>query len=342
MQKKTKALCLIVLFAVLFTISSTQIKAVSAHFDNLAIIENIQFTDGGSGEITELILANPLGILTDDLLLVVVCSDDNLADVFFNEVTNWTKIDESGDQLCDSHIAAYYQIAEEDGGHEMIVNTTSADNMLGWYMRISGVDITDPIQSFNFAQSGASGTDPHVIPSISTIQGNCLVLYGIAFDGGDGCPFGVAYPFTELAERTNTGTPNEEYVCGSIGYQDKVNSGASGNALVYTSSLDGASYFQIAISGNNEETTTTIDSSGIFYDMFLSTELWGYFGPLALVISGWLITKKEKNLGIFFIIVDFLVMAQYFALVEATPDYWWHIIILLLGVIVCIFQMVDR
>ena len=84
------------------------------------------------------------------------------------------------------------------------------------------------------------------------------------------------------------------------------------------------------------------DVTNIFYLLFLSTELWGYFGPVGLVIIGWLLTKKEKPLGIFMIIVDSLVIAQYLALVAVTPDYWWHIIILLLGVIQCVFRTVSR
>ena len=70
--------------------------------------------------------------------------------------------------------------------------------------------------------------------------------------------------------------------------------------------------------------------------------MWGYFGPLALVVGGFLITKNEKGLGIFFVIVDSLVIAQYFALLDATPDYWWHIFIMIFGVITCAFQMWSK
>ena len=58
------------------------------------------------------------------------------------------------------------------------------------------------------------------------------------------------------------------------------------------------------------------DVTNIFYQLFLSTELYGYFGPLALVVAGFIITKKEKGLGIFFIIVDSLVTAQYLSLIH--------------------------
>ncbi len=70
--------------------------------------------------------------------------------------------------------------------------------------------------------------------------------------------------------------------------------------------------------------------------------MWGYLGPVGLVVIGFLLTKKEKALGIFMIIVDSLVISHYFALVDATPEYWWHVIILILGVIQCTIQMMNR
>ncbi len=103
----------------------------------------------------------------------------------------------------------------------------------------------------------------------------------------------------------------------------------------------------IASDGANEGTELTIFevidvTDNIFELLFLSTEMWGYLGPVGLVVIGYLITKKDKNLGIIFIIVDSLIIWQYLDRIAATPDYWWHVIILLLGVIQCAFQMMDR
>ena len=79
----------------------------------------------------------------------------------------------------------------------------------------------------------------------------------------------------------------------------------------------------------------------IFEEMFLSTDIWGWFGPLAIIVVSFLIltNRKLKPLGILFIILEFLTISIYFDLVEATPWYWWNIIILLLGIIICIGQM---
>ena len=81
----------------------------------------------------------------------------------------------------------------------------------------------------------------------------------------------------------------------------------------------------------------------LLYELFLSTEITGYLGPLAIVIIGYYLAKENKALGVLWFVVECLIMAQYFALLEATPDYWWQIIILLLGgVLVLIPQLMDR
>jgi hypothetical protein len=78
-------------------------------------------------------------------------------------------------------------------------------------------------------------------------------------------------------------------------------------------------------------------------DLFLSTEMIGYIGPLALVIIGYFVFKKDRFLGVLFFIVECLFIANYIALVEATPDYWWHIFILLFGgLFTCVYPLWDR
>ena len=78
-----------------------------------------------------------------------------------------------------------------------------------------------------------------------------------------------------------------------------------------------------------------------FSELFLSTDIWGWFGPLGLVVVTYMILldKKLKPLGVIFLIIDVLVMSQYFALVDATPWYWWNIIILILGMLLCVGKL---
>jgi NADH:ubiquinone oxidoreductase subunit 6 (subunit J) len=86
-----------------------------------------------------------------------------------------------------------------------------------------------------------------------------------------------------------------------------------------------------------------INGYELFYFLFLSSEFYSYFGPLALVIVGFVLAQKDRTLGVVWFVVECLFIAQYFALLDATPAYWWHIIILLLGgVLVLVPQLMDR
>ena len=81
----------------------------------------------------------------------------------------------------------------------------------------------------------------------------------------------------------------------------------------------------------------------LLYELFLSTGITGYLGPLAIVIIGAMVAKKDKTLGVLWFAVECLFMAQYFALLDATPDYWWQIIILMIGGISgCVIPLMDR
>ena len=51
-------------------------------------------------------------------------------------------------------------------------------------------------------------------------------------------------------------------------------------------------------------TTTTTTGTGIFYEMFLSLNMWGYLGPIALVIGGYFAMRKEKSLGVIWFVVE--------------------------------------
>ena len=81
----------------------------------------------------------------------------------------------------------------------------------------------------------------------------------------------------------------------------------------------------------------------IIEELFLSTGFVGYLGPLLLVVLGWFLVKKDKGLGVIAFIVESLFVAQYLALVETTPDYWWQILILIFGMLfTVVFPLWDR
>ena len=81
----------------------------------------------------------------------------------------------------------------------------------------------------------------------------------------------------------------------------------------------------------------------LLFELFLSTGIIGYIGPLAIVVLGYVLATRDKGLGIIAFMVQCLFAAQYFALIEATPAYWWHVFIILLGgILTCVVPLMDR
>ncbi|MHC4737069.1 MAG: hypothetical protein ACYTDW_21865 [Planctomycetota bacterium] len=60
--------------------------------------------------------------------------------------------------------------------------------------------------------------------------------------------------------------------------------------------------------------------SDLFYELFLNSEMWGYLGPLGLVIGGYIVAQKNNVLGLLWFVLECLFIAQYFSLVSATLD----------------------
>ena len=80
----------------------------------------------------------------------------------------------------------------------------------------------------------------------------------------------------------------------------------------------------------------------LFDELFLSTSIQGWIGPIALVVASLLLTKKDKSLGIFFILLNSLVLYYYSTLISSNGWYLWNMIIMLLGVITCMLRMASN
>lgn len=86
-----------------------------------------------------------------------------------------------------------------------------------------------------------------------------------------------------------------------------------------------------------------LEGLNLFYDVFLSNNMWSYLGPAALVIIGFVLVRKDMALGVIWFIVECLFIAQYATLVEANPDYLWHMYILIFGgLFTLVYPMMDR
>lgn len=66
-------------------------------------------------------------------------------------------------------------------------------------------------------------------------------------------------------------------------------------------------------------------------ELFYSLEVWGYLGPAAMVAAGYFITRRDRNLGVFWYVLICLFAATYLQMFGAEPGYIWHILILVFG-----------
>lgn len=68
-------------------------------------------------------------------------------------------------------------------------------------------------------------------------------------------------------------------------------------------------------------------------ELFFNTDALGLIGPLAIIVTGAILTQKEKSLAIVFFIVEAYLIAQYGILIGAPTyePYYWHIVTLLFG-----------
>ena len=81
----------------------------------------------------------------------------------------------------------------------------------------------------------------------------------------------------------------------------------------------------------------------LFDELFLTTQMWGYLGPMALIVIGAFLIKKDLALGILWFVIECLFISNYLTLVSAEPNYWWHIFLLLFGgLFTLIYPLWDR
>ena len=198
-----------------------------------------------TSSVAQLVLAKPTGVVDGELLLVIVCNEraDVVTDTY-NVPTGWTKIvgmiPTSGAIDCSG--MTYWREASGDSGDDApTVTWTGGARSVGWYIRVSGADVTDPI---NIAGADAqAGSTSLAIPSITTDAANCLAFYGLSFDGSDGAPFSVAGTGWSESDEATASTR----AAGCWGTKSQASAGATGDATVTASVSDGIIGVQFAI-----------------------------------------------------------------------------------------------
>jgi hypothetical protein len=200
------------------------------------VVEDYEFTE--NQDATTITFTAPAGIQSGELLLILGMADTNSSQAW-STPAGWTK--HAAVQAQNTSYVILYKIA--DGTETDVTVTNNFADQLGWYIRVSGANAT-PIDAYAFSQTVTGPT--HVITAITTTVDNCLAIYGLSHDGGDGLPFSVAGAgWTEEAEGQAGTAIGDASAC--WGTKEQASAGSTGNATVTASVSNGSSSYQLAI-----------------------------------------------------------------------------------------------
>lgn len=203
---------------------------------------------------TSVTLAKPTGLAVGDLSLVIVFDDTHQNGTFWSAKTGWTKAFEIGDSTADAHMAVYWRETDGTEAANEVFSRSQADHGWGVWLRVSGANTTAPIDGPGSTWSNAGATS-HVIPGFTTSEDDVLAFYALAFDGGDGQPFGQPTGWTEQTE-DNCGTTTGNHSSGVFGTKAMATAGGTGNATVSSNVSDGGIGNQFGIKATSGQTVT--------------------------------------------------------------------------------------
>jgi len=261
-------------FADLQASDSTYDLLSEATVPAIPVVENWNWT-AVTGTQTSIAVDAPSGITVGELLVIIVSVDPTSASTW-NAVTGWTLDGQAGGTSADQYIALYWKIAEVgDIDQSVTVTCTTGGDILGWYIRISGVDSGDVVEDSLYGTSSSSQTT-HTISEVTTVESNTLVLYALSFDGQDGAPLTTAenpfYQFDNQDAGSGFGA-----ITGCWGARNMSSTGGTTDVDVTAngaSGADGASYFQIAFNSAGGSSDYQLDLEVQFTNVvdYLATE----------------------------------------------------------------------
>ena len=220
------------------------------------VVEAFTTASSGDVEVTSIDLTKPAGVAVDELLLLIVGSDNFESSPNWGLVTGWTRFVNIGTGLPDAKLGCYWRVADGTEPATVTVATDSTDTNETWgfYLRISNVDTTAPINVVGTGQNAGSSSS-HAIAEVTTTVDDCLAFYALAFDGGDGLPFSVSGAGWSQSAEVQADTIFSG-ASGTWGTKAIPTAGGTGVATVTPSATDGATYVQFAIASGGPPAQT--------------------------------------------------------------------------------------
>jgi len=199
---------------------------------------------------TTLTFDKPDNVEVGDLLLILAVNDDTSGTAFDSgDSSNFTFVHDYGSTSSDAHVGVFYRIADGTEADTEQITSAGNDEWGGWYIRITGANITDPIHQVGAEANGYGNS--RTAAAVSTTIENCLGITFTAFDGGDGnnvSPFGVSGTGWNYEDDGSSGTSGSGDCAGGWGYKNITGTGSSIDAVWSSDGTsDGITAGQIAI-----------------------------------------------------------------------------------------------
>jgi hypothetical protein len=162
---------------------------------------------------TDITLTKPDNVAVGDLLVLLVNCDPDILTTWDTPI-GWTFLAQAGTATVDNYPAVFWRVADGTEGDTVdVTNSGGSLEHLGWYLRITGADVTDPIDVFSTSQNTAPSASFYTTPTVITTVDNALVLSFVGFDGSDGAEWSQSEPgwpqtFPAGREAKNPVTPS--------------------------------------------------------------------------------------------------------------------------------------
>lgn len=187
----------------------------------------------------------PVGIAAGDLLMILAASDDPSGANRFDTPAGWTLHSSHGSGLTDNVVNVYSKVAAgtETGAFSLVYNGTSTRDRAGFLIRLTAAsaDVDMGIVGTPLLTTTASDM---VIPAITTLQAESLILAVIGFDGSDFDPFGYPAGYTMVDE---IGVGGAGGVGLSFATRDLSVAGSTGTCTVTQTLTDGATGILVSV-----------------------------------------------------------------------------------------------
>lgn len=171
-----------------------------------------------------LTITAPSGIVEGDLLFAVVCAGASGGSVIPPD-DSWRHVTTIA--ITSGQSATFCKVATDTEPASYTFTTGGATRMLGGMIRISGVDVTDPIEAYAEFESTGNSTD-HTSPSVTTSSDNSLILSIANGHFGDSVTYTPPVDITELWDISHVAT-GDDAASMAVGWKVQATAGATGS-----------------------------------------------------------------------------------------------------------------